>query len=114
MKRIALLALLFFALPLFADAPKSTEDPNINENRALKSRIFEIHNRAELEILDAIRLLGSGAHGSAVMVNPDLHTLTLRDFRENLAAIEDALNRLTPPHATPTLNLPLPPLLSSN
>jgi hypothetical protein len=113
MKRIALLALLLFALPLFADAPKSTEDPNINENRALKSRIFEIHNRAELEILDAIRLLGSGAHGAAMMVNRDLHTLTVRDFPENLAAIEDALKRLDRAQVTPDISLRIAVLIGS-
>lgn len=118
MKRIALLAMLLFALPLFADAPKADtpkkdDDATVNENRALKSRIFEIHNRAELEILDAIRLLGSGTHGAAMMVNRDLHTLTVRDFPENLAAIEDALKRLDRAETTPNINLRIAVLIGS-
>ena len=114
MKRIALLALLLFALPLFAaDPPKKDDDSNNNENRALKSRIFEIHNRAEVEIADAVRLLGSGAHGSAMMVNRDLHTLTVRDFPENLAAIEDALKRLDRADTTPNVNLRISVLIGS-
>src|ERR1700682_632048 len=114
MKRIALLALILLALPLFAaDPPKSHEDSSINENRSLKSRIFQIHNRAELEILDAIRLLGSGAHGAAMMVNRALHTLTVRDFPENLAAIEEALKRLDRAEVTPDIRLRIAVLIGS-
>jgi hypothetical protein len=114
MKRIALLALLLFALPLFAaDPPKKDDDTSSNENRALKSRIFEIHNRAENEILDAVRLLGSGAHGAAMMVNRDLHTLTVRDFPENLAAVEDALKRLDHAETTPNISLRIAILIGS-
>jgi hypothetical protein len=43
-------------------------------------------------------LLGSGFKGSALSINNDLHTITVRDFPENLAAIEGAIARLD--HAT--------------
>src|SRR6266576_2542181 len=94
MKRFAtLLALLLLVvLPLLADTPKKEEE--FNENKAFKNKVFEVRNRTALDLAAAVRLLGSGFKGAGLAINSDLHTITVRDFPENIAAIEEALSRL--------------------
>ncbi len=102
MKRILLtIALLLFALPNFAQEAKEKE-PESAFNRDFRSKVFEVHNRDPHDIASSIRLLGSGARGSAVDVNSQLKTITVRDFPENLATIEAAINRLDVPAAVST------------
>jgi hypothetical protein len=45
--------------------------------------------------------LGSGAKGSMITPNQNLRTLTVRDYPENIAAIEEALKRLDVPDKSP-------------
>jgi hypothetical protein len=98
MKRILLaIALILAALPNFAQE-KAPETVNVH----LRSKFFEVHNRDPHDIANAIRLLGSGATGAAVDVNSQLRTITVRDFPENLATIEEAIKRLDVPAAAST------------
>lgn len=121
MKRIAtLLALLLLTvLPLFGDdTPRKTEDSSkkedsYNENKAFKNKIFEVHNRAPRDLADALHLLGSGFRGAGIMVNAEMHTLTVRDFPENVAAIEEALARLDRPQSSPNVTLNISVLIGS-
>lgn len=95
MKRILLaIALLLTALPSFA---QETKEPEYVTNRDFRSKVFEVHNRDAHDIASSIRLLGSGAKGAAVDVNSQLKTITVRDFPENLATIEAAIQRLDVP-----------------
>jgi hypothetical protein len=98
MKRILLaIALTLLALPNFAQE-KAPETVNVH----LRSKFFEVHNRDPHDIASSIRLLGSGASGAAVDVNSQLKTITVRDFPENLATIEEAIKRLDVPATAST------------
>ena len=94
MKRILLAIALLLALPLTA---QETKEPEYVTNRDFRSKVFEVHNRDAHDIANSIRLLGSGAKGAAVDVNGQLRTITVRDFPENLATIEQAIQRLDVP-----------------
>jgi len=94
MKRILLaIALILIALPNFAQVAKEKE-PDYVVNRDFRSKVFEVHNRDPHDIASSIRLLGSGAAGAAVDVNTQLRTITVRDYPENLATMEEAIKRL--------------------
>ncbi|MGZ7030980.1 MAG: secretin N-terminal domain-containing protein, partial [Thermoanaerobaculia bacterium] len=89
MKRlIALLSVALFAAPLFA------EDTTYNTEREFRNKVFTIQNRDARTIAGAIRLLGSGFKGADLNVNEELRTITVRDFPENIAAIDEAIKRL--------------------
>lgn len=88
MKRlIALLFVALFAAPLFAEDTYNTE-------REFRNKVFTIQNRDARTIAGAIRLLGSGFKGADLNVNEELRTITVRDFPENIAAIDEAIKRL--------------------
>ncbi|HEX3581521.1 MAG TPA: secretin N-terminal domain-containing protein [Thermoanaerobaculia bacterium] len=100
MKRILLAMALLLALPNFAQETK--KEPDYVTNRDLRSKVFEVHSRDPHDIANSIRLLGSGTKGAAVDVNSQLKTITVRDFPENLATIEDAIKRLDVPATVST------------
>jgi len=92
MKRFASI----FAIVLFT-AVAALGEEEANTIREYKNKVFTIQNRDARTIADAIKLLGSGFKGAALSVNQDLRTITVRDFPENLAAMEDAIKRLDQP-----------------
>jgi hypothetical protein len=99
MKRILLaLIVLSLALPLIAQEKEAESVANPD----FRSKVFEVQNRDPHDIANAIRLLGSGAKGAGSDVNTSLHTITVRDYPENLAAIEQAIKRLDVPAAVST------------
>jgi hypothetical protein len=69
----------------------------------MKSKVFEVHHRDPVALYRSLRSLGSGVKGAILDFNSDrgINTLTVRDFPENLAAIEEALKRLDVPSASP-------------
>jgi len=92
MKRFTIIiAALFLAASAIAQE-KSTDD--YNTVREFRSKVFEVHNREAGEVASSIKLLGSGFKGAGLSVNNEMHTITVRDFPENLAAIEGAIARL--------------------
>jgi hypothetical protein len=100
MKRILLALALVLALPLTAqEAPRQPNEP---ADLHLRSKVFEVHNRDPHDIADAVRLLGSGGVGAGMGVNTQLRTITVRDFPENIATIEEAIKRLDVPAAATT------------
>jgi hypothetical protein len=102
MKRIFIaIALLLLAAPSFAQNEKPKE-PQYNINREYRSKVFEVHNRDPHDIANAVHLLGSGFQGAAIDVNSQLRTITVRDFPENIASIEEAIKRLDVPAAATT------------
>jgi hypothetical protein len=103
MKRVLIALTLLLATAAFAqDVPK------------LKSRVFEVHNRDARSLAATLRLLGSGATGADLSVNEELHTISVRDFPENLVTIEDALKRLdVPPAAAPDVEIRMSVLIGS-
>jgi hypothetical protein len=88
-----------------AAAPKDVEVPIA---KGLKGRVFEVKNRDISELHSAIANLGSGAKGSAMSHSNTFKTITVRDFPENLAAIDEALKRLDRP-APPSPPAPVVP-----
>jgi len=104
MKRtLVLLAALAIALPLFAA-----------EGKEIASKVFVIHNRQPSDILSAVSLLGSGEGRAGMHVNNELKTLTVRDFPENIATIEDAIKRLdVAPAESPVAEMHLSVLIGS-
>jgi hypothetical protein len=89
------LALAFTFSPALA-AQEKAEAPKAEEavTKGLKSRIFEVKHRDPRNVVDAVRLLGSGVAGARIELNRELGTITARDFPENLAQIEEAIKRL--------------------
>jgi Bacterial type II/III secretion system short domain len=67
----------------------------------LKVKIFEVKYREPNVLVEALNALGSGDSNSKIQANQQLKTITVRDYPENIAAIEDALKRLDVPAASP-------------
>lgn len=100
---MALPALAQTATPPAAAQPKAPEpDPDPAMLRAMKSKVFEVKHRSPSYLSRSLGALGSGVRGSRMITTEysGLNTLTVRDFPENLAAIEEALKRLDVPSAT--------------
>ncbi len=92
--------------PAPAPAPAKSEPDYVTE-KGFKSRVFEVKYRDAYNLSQVLRPLGSGFKGASVSSNSDFKTITVRDFPENLATIEEAIKRLdtpAPPHP------PRPPL----
>lgn len=85
------------------------------ENTGFKNRIFEVKHRDPNNLVAVIKLLTSGFKGAQASADRSFNTITVRDFPENIAAIEDALRRLDTPEAPrPELELHLHVLLAGN
>ena len=103
MKRFAILILtLLFATALVAQ-----------ENK-FRTKMFEVHSGNARDIARTIKTLGSGTPGSEINYNEETRTVTVRDFPENVATIEEAIGRLdkaTP--AAPDIELKISLLIGS-
>jgi hypothetical protein len=88
---------------------------NYVTNTGFKNRVFEVHNRMPDDLVPVIRLLTSGFKGAQLAASNEFRTITVRDFPENLAAIEEAIKRLDTPEVTrPDIELRMHVLLASN
>ena len=97
--------------------PASTPAPadNYVSHTSFKNRVFEVRNRDVEQLLAVIRLMTSGHKGASASANRSFRTITVRDFPENLASIEDALKRLdTPEPSRPEVEIHIHVLLASN
>ncbi|MEA2338826.1 MAG: hypothetical protein QOE82_2833, partial [Thermoanaerobaculia bacterium] len=96
MKQITIIitALLIAGSALAQEKAPAPAAEEYNTVREYRSKVFEVHNRDAREIASSVKLLGSGFKGSALSVNNEMHTITVRDFPENVAAIEGAIARL--------------------
>jgi len=63
----------------------------------LKTKLLDIKHADPNRILSILQSLTSRGTGANVTVEPLLRVLTVRDFPENIAVIEDALKRLDKP-----------------
>jgi hypothetical protein len=89
MKRIAtVISILLLATAALAQEPAK-----------FRTRMFELRNAVPREVYLAIKPLGSGAQGSDLSFNNDTHTITVRDYPENIATMEEAIGRLDRPQA---------------
>ena len=109
---------LAFVSASFAQQPAASPAANQPEGvseRMFKTRVFEVKYRNPQSLHNALYNLGSGFKGSAMSANSEFKTLTVRDFPENIATIEEALKRLDIPTAPrPNIELHIHVLLASN
>ena len=94
MKRLVI-AMLLVTTAAFAQEKKA--EPEYNTNKDFKNKVFEIKNRDPRSLAQTVRLLGSGFKGADISMSSELKTITVRDFPENVAAIEEAIKRLDRP-----------------
>jgi hypothetical protein len=108
-RTIALLICLLTACSLTATITlaQSNDQQNKEEEASPATQVkfavklFEIKHRQPHSLRESLQALGSGTKGSSIIANNQLRTLTVRDFPENIAAIEDALKRLDVPEQSP-------------
>ena len=80
---------------------QTTSEQKKEEQPKLQVKLFEIRHKDPGMLAGAIMALGSGSHNTRIDPNNNLKTITVRDFPENIAAIEGALKRLDLPDAAP-------------
>jgi len=78
-------------------------EPQWVDFQGFKGKIFDIKNREPRELVQILQPLGSGFKGATLQPNSEFKTITVRDFPENIATIEEAIKRLdVPPPPKPT------------
>ena len=98
-----------------ATASQAPPKDDFVTERQFKSKIFEVKYREPSSIANVLRNLGSGFKGASISSNNEFRTLTVRDFPENLATIEEAIKRLdTPAPPQASIQLHMHVLLASN
>jgi type II secretory pathway component GspD/PulD (secretin) len=106
----ALFLILIFISASFAQQtatpPAAKSDDDFVTEKGFKSKVFEVKYRDAGSLATVVRPLGSGFKGASVSSNSEFKTLTVRDFPENLATIEEAIKRLDTP-AAPRANIEL-------
>jgi hypothetical protein len=98
------LALTIVNITTFAQtdtAQQRQADKPAASGTKLSVKLFEIRYRSPVSLSEALNALRSGATDSAMIANGPLRTLTVRDYPENIAAIEEALKRLDTPETAP-------------
>src|SRR5262245_1278944 len=91
----------FYALAQSTGEQKKDEKEPAQDLRKFSVKLFEIKHRSPNSLRNAVTALGSGAPNSTLYPDEHLKTLTVRDFPENIAAIEEALKRLDVPDKSP-------------
>lgn len=90
--------ILSAALAAGQGAPALSPKPDATDaaNPAFRSRIFMLQHRSPNQLRDILAPLMSGARGTMIQAldRDGLQALSVRDFPENLAAIEAAVKRL--------------------
>lgn len=78
-------------------APAPPAEPAYVTHKEFRTKLFTVKHRDPWELVRGLRPLGSGAKGADMVPNSDISTIAVRDFPENIAAIEEALRRLDVP-----------------
>src|SRR6266446_4511653 len=95
--------------------PTPSPTDNYVTNTGFKNRVFEVSNRMPEDLVPVIKLLTSGFKGAQLAASNEFRTITVRDFPENIAAIDEAIKRLDTPEAKrPDIELRMHVLLASN
>lgn len=113
----ALLLVTLCAAATHAQQTQPTPSPSDNyvTFTGYKNRVFDVRNRTPEDLIPVLKLLTSGFKGAQVSASNEFRTIIVRDFPENIAAIEDALKRLdTPETARPDIELRIHVLIASN
>jgi len=105
------------AQPAQTSAPQATASraPDYVDFSGFKGKVFDVKHRDPRVLWEALRTLGSGFKGATISWSDEFKTLTVRDFPENIAAIEEALKRLdTPQPPVPDIEILMHVLIASN
>ena len=113
------LALALFSVSASFAQPATTSTPAPSDNyvteKNFKSRVFEVKYREPSSLANVLSRLTSGFKGAAISSSSEFRTITVRDFPENLATIEEAIKRLdTPATPRPNIELHMHALIASN
>src|SRR5437879_5741683 len=116
---IAVVLFLFVSSTSFAQQPTPVAQTKPEEDfvteKGFKSKVFTINHRDPISLGSLLSPLLSGFKGVMIRANSELKTLTVRDFPENLATIEEAIQRLdTPAAPRPDIELHMHVLVASN
>jgi hypothetical protein len=96
-------------------ASPAAAGPDYVDFTGFKGKVFDVKYRDPRSLVQALRPLGSGFKGSTIQFSDEFRTLTVRDFPENIAAIEDALKRLDVSQAAqPDIELRMHVLIATN
>lgn len=115
----AALAIALISLTAAVAQPPTSTTPPAQDNyvteKNFKSKVFEIKFRDPNSLAAVVKQLGSGFKGASISSNSDFRTITVRDFPENLATMEEAIKRLdTPATPRPNIELHMHALIASN
>lgn len=114
-KYILWVAFTYCSLTLAAYAQANNEQKKAEEalapvsNRPMVVKLFDVKHRKPVDLVSAVSVYRSGFQPSQMSFNPELRTISVKDFPENVAAIEEALKRLDVPFPPPP---PSPPPIS--
>ncbi len=108
--RMKILTALFLTLSLslmtlgHPTQSATTPEPRQQQNpeRSLQAKIFTVKHHEPEDLLRVITPLGSGRGNATMQFSRELRTITVRDYPENIAAIEEALKVLDVPQAMAT------------
>ena len=96
-----------------SEQPKPAD--NFVTQKMFANRVFDIRNRDPVSLSRVLAPLTSGFRGAVVSANPEFRTISVRDFAENIAVIEEAIRRLdTPEAARPAVEFRVHMLVASN
>ena len=105
MKRIAtLVTVLLLTASVFAQEATTSK---------LKTKMFDIHYQFPHDIYRAIKTMGTLGAGADMSYNDEMHTITVKDYPENVAAIEEAIARLDKPKTAASVELKISMLIGS-
>jgi len=110
---------LALALCASVSARAQSEQPKPEDHfvtqKMFQNRIFDIRNRDPQSLSRVLTPLTSGFRGAVVSPNQEFRTISVRDFPENIAVIEEAIRRLdTPEAARPSVEFRVHLLVASN
>jgi type II/III secretion system protein len=90
-----------YAFAQTTDEQKKDEKAPARDVKQFSVKLFEVKYRSPNSLRESVQALGSGHGNAMIFANENLKTLTVRDFPENIAAIEEALKRLDVPDKSP-------------
>jgi hypothetical protein len=83
-------------------------EPQFVDFTGFKGKVLEVKHREPRTLISILQPLGSGFKGAELKANSEFKIITVRDFPENIATIEEALKRLDVPMPTKVAETPKP------
>jgi hypothetical protein len=107
--------LVGLSLPGLVAARADKEDDRPSQPiPGLKSKVIELRHRSPEDVMRVVRPLASGAKGTSLSESNEFKTITVRDYPEHLATIEEAIKRLdVPAPVKPDVELTLRALIAA-